>query len=138
MVKGISDVILEIFLAERSRRRLALKLPLFPIGHKDSSPVKRLEGITRECAANIIFAIMFLNVFEIDWMVDDVHAEEGKRDLISGSESMVKRIPGFATRTTIGLQLFDVACEGTAFRSRNPARISGARCPESLVAVAPT
>lgn len=61
-MKGTSDVRFKILLAEGSRGRLALDLPLLAVGDKYARSVKLAKPATSKCAANVVLAIVLLDV----------------------------------------------------------------------------
>lgn len=67
-----SDVVLEVLLTECPRGHFALQFPLFAIAYEDAGPVESAEGVTCECSADVVLAVVFLNMLEVCWVVDDV------------------------------------------------------------------
>lgn len=123
MMEGLRDVSLEVPLGEGPGCRFALELPFLPIHYKYPRPVKRSEDIADEAAADVVLAVMLLDVFEVSRMIDDVHAKEGDRHLISRSVLFVESVPGGATCSATSLKLPRIAFEWLSRRPRNAFRV---------------
>jgi hypothetical protein len=124
VVNGLRDVSLKIPLAERSGRRLALKLPFFAIRNENPGSMKRSKDVAGECAAYVVLAVVLLNVLEIGGVVDDMQTEERNCHLEGWSVSLVEGIPGLAAGSAVGLELLNIAFEGLPLWTGDPFQIA--------------
>lgn len=89
-MEGSGDMVLKVILRERPRCGFALHLPFLAVSNKDAGSMKRSEDITGKCSANVILAVMLLNMLQVCGVVNNVHAEERNSHLIGGTISLVQ------------------------------------------------
>lgn len=137
VVNGLRDVSLKVPLAERSSRRLALKLPLLAVRNENAGAVKRSKNVAGECAAYVVLAVVLLNVLEVGGMINNMQAEERNGHLVGRSVLLVEGIPGLAAGSAVGLELLNTASEWFSLRTRYPFPVCRGRGPEAPVAISP-
>ena len=119
VMEGQRDMSLKIPLTESLGCGFALELPFLPVHYEYSGPMKWSKNITDELAAYIVLAVMFLDMFQVSRMIDDVHSKEGDRHLIRRPVSLVERVPGGAACSATGLKFPRIAFEWLSRRARN-------------------
>lgn len=78
------------------------------------------ENVPRECTPDVVFAVVFLDVLEVGWVVDNVQSEERDCELVGGSVPLIQRVPGFAAGGAVCLEFLYVAFEGFALGAWDP------------------
>lgn len=125
LVKGLRNVGFKVPLAERSRRRLALELPFFPIDNENPGPMEWSKSIPDKASAYIVLAVVLLNVFEVNGVVDYMHAKERDCHLVGRPIPLVKREPGCTASGTIGLELLRISFESLPLWPGDPFQVGG-------------
>lgn len=72
MMEIFCDMFFKVLFVECLCSRFVLYLLMFFIGNEDIWVVKFVKSVLGKSVLNIVFVIGFLDMFKVDWMVDDV------------------------------------------------------------------
>lgn len=122
-MEGSRNVSFEVPLAKSSCCSFALELPFVTVNNEDSGSVEWSEDVTDEFTTYVILAVVLLDMFKVDGVINDVQAKERNCHLISRPISFVERVPGFAAGSAIGLELSGTPFKGLPLRTRNELRV---------------
>ena len=114
-----SNVRLEVPFTEGSCGCLPLRVPFVAICNKDACSMEWTKYVADKLASDVCFAVVLLDMLEVDGVVDDVHAEVGDCHLVSWPISFIERIPSYTAGSTVCLQLVGIASERPSRGARN-------------------